>query len=98
MKPELIEIVAIHGIDRVRTCRRYDARGCRAKIASRVDAGEQSISAITARVARNAIRSVGCKVGSLVIPVKSSSMVNQVNKEYLLMLAILLLSGYYVFF
>jgi len=36
--------------------------------------------------------------GSLVIPVKPISMMNQVNKEYPLMLVILLLSGYYGFF
>ena len=36
--------------------------------------------------------------GSLVIPVKSISMIYQVNKEYPSMLVILLLSGYYGFF
>ena len=38
------------------------------------------------------------KSGSLVIPVKSISMINQVNKEYPSMLVILLLSGYYNIF
>jgi len=36
--------------------------------------------------------------GSLVIPVKSISMINQVNKEYPWMPVILVLSGYYGFF
>ena len=36
--------------------------------------------------------------GSLVIPAKSISMINQVNKEYPPLLVILLLSGYYGFF
>jgi len=41
---------------------------------------------------------VAINFGSLVIPVKSISMINQVNKEYPWMPVILVLSGYYGFF
>jgi len=57
VKPELLEIVAIRGIGRVRARRRYDA-GCTTP-ESRVEAGEQRIGEIIGpRVARNVIREV----------------------------------------